>query len=83
MTTTTAAAPVVSQAHVSSRETWSPEEGELEDIAEEDTITVTIDSGDESSVKPVAKVSLVGESISAPDVKEATKESDQTRSVLE
>lgn len=80
--TTTTAAPTVAQAHVTSREVWSPEEGELEEeIAEEDTLKVTIDSDDESSIKSVTKVSLVGESVSASEVKEATKESDQTRLV--
>ena len=75
MTTTTAA---VALAHVSSGEGWSPEEGEVE---EEDTLKVTVDSDDESSIKSATKVSLVGESVSGSEIKDVTKESDQTRLV--
>ena len=78
-TTTTTAA--VALAHVSSGERWSPEEGELEDMPEEDTLKVTVDSDDESSIKSVTKVSLVGESVNGSEIKDVTKESDQTRLV--
>ena len=73
VTTTTTTAPVT-------QTSWSPEEGELEDV-EEDTIKVTADSDDELSVKSVTKATLVGESASASEVKETTKESDQARLV--
>jgi len=76
VTTTTTAAAV--QAHVTSGEVWSPEEGELAD-AEEESLKVTVDSDGESSVKSTTKVSLVGESASTSEVKESVKESDQTR----
>ena len=79
--TTTITAAAIVQVHVSSTEVWSPEEGELEDIAEEDTLKVTVDSDDESSIKSVTKVSLVGESAGESEMKDVTKESDQERLV--
>ena len=76
-TTSTTAAAAVTQAHVSSTATaWSPEEGELDDV-EEDTLKLTADSDDDLSVKPVSKVTLVGESATTSEVKDATKEGDQ------
>ena len=80
--TTTITAAAIVQVHVSSAEVWSPEEEELEDIAvEEDTLKVTVDSDDESSIKSVTKVSLVGESAGESEMKDVTKESDQERLV--
>lgn len=79
----TATITTTAQAHVTSREVWSPEEGELEDV-EEDTVKVNVDPNDsELSVKPSIKVSLVGDSSSTSEVKEQSKESDQTRLVHE
>ena len=77
VTTTSTTTAAVTQAHVSSTATaWSPEEGELDDV-EEDTLKLTPDSDDDLSVKPVTKVTLVGESATTSEGKEGTKDSDQ------